>query len=350
MAVGKVKERAFASISVQEAVASFLTSLHVKHLRPKTQSEYRSELGFFAAWCQSLHITLDQVNAKQVDAFLDHIKATHRPRQAHKQEISTYTLNSQVRVILTFLNWCLDDEEYSHHVKADVVRRIKKPRVIKVIFETFNAEQIDALLAACAHEESDHLRLRDQAIIKLLLDTGIRATELCTLTIENVDLSPSDAHIKILGKGSKWGEVGMGTECRKLMSQYWRKFREPTLEDEIRQRTREKKLTDQQERRLKRELQETATFFMSRSGKPLTNNGLYQLIRRLGVWAKITGVRCSPHTLRHTFSVMFMRNGGDIYTLSKLLRHSSVKVTENYLKSIQQWEARKAYKSVVDNL
>ena len=70
--MAKVKERANAAISVQEAVVSFLSSPHVKRLRPGTQTEYKSELGFFAQWCQSQHVTLDQVNAKQVDVFLDH--------------------------------------------------------------------------------------------------------------------------------------------------------------------------------------------------------------------------------------------------------------------------------------
>ncbi len=350
MAKRKVQERLFVAIPVQEAVASFLASTHVKRLMPNTQTEYTSELGTFANWCAGQHVTLDQVNAKQVDLFLEHIRSTHKPHQVHRKEVSSYTLAGMTRVIKTFLNWCLDDEEYSKHVKADVVRRIKKPRVIKTIIETFTPVQIEALFAACAKEESDHLRLRDRAIIALLLDTGIRANELCTLTIANVDLSPGDAHIKILGKGNKWGEVGMGSECRKLMSQYLRKFREPTLEDEIRRGTQGKKLSDQQERRLKRNLQETTPFFMNRNGQSLTTNGLGRIVARLGEWANIEGVRCSPHTLRHTFAAMFMRNGGDIYTLSKLLRHSSVKVTEDYLKSIQQWEARKSSKSVLDNL
>ena len=58
----------------------------------------------------------------------------------------------------------------------------------------------------------------------------------------------------------------MGSDGRKLMSQYLRKYWEPTLEEEIKQRTRGKKLTDQQERRLKKELQETSPFFMDRKG------------------------------------------------------------------------------------
>ena len=108
----------------------------------------------------------------------------------------------------------------------------------------------------------------------------------------------------------------MSSDCRKLMSQYLRKYREPPLEDEIKQRTRGKKLTDQQERRLKKELQETSPFFMNRKDEPLTNNGLYQMISRLGEWAKITRVRCSPHTLRHSFAVAYLLQGGDVFKLS----------------------------------
>lgn len=92
--------------------------------------------------------------------------------------MSTYTLADMVKVILIFLHWCLDDEEYSDHVKVDVVKRIKKSKVIKVIIEMFTAGQIDALFVACEKEESDHLRLRDKAIFALLLDTGIHASEL----------------------------------------------------------------------------------------------------------------------------------------------------------------------------
>jgi len=90
--------------------------------------------------------------------------------------------------------------------------------------------------------------------------------------------------------------------------------------------------------------------FVGRSGDPLTKNGLYQIIKRLGQWAHVKGVRCSPHTFRHTFAALFIKNGGDIYKLSKLLRHSSIGVTEQYLKSLQQSEVRKGTKSVLDSL
>jgi integrase/recombinase XerD len=91
---------------------------------------------------------------------------------------------------------------------------------------------------------------------------------------------------------------------------------------------------------------------MNRYGRSLRPNGLYQIFDRLGQWAGISPdeVRCSPHTCRHTFAVNFIRQGGDIYTLSKLLRHSSIKVTEEYLKSLKQSEARRGAKSVLDNL
>jgi integrase/recombinase XerD len=74
------------------------------------------------------------------------------------------------------------------------------------------------------------------------------------------------------------------------------------------------------------------------------------MVALLGELAEIKGVRCSPHTFRHTFAAMYMRNGGNIYTLSKLLRHSSVKTTETYLQSTRQYEARHHGQSVVDKL
>lgn len=346
----KVVEQAQSPISVQEAIQAFLTSSNVKVLQPGTIQEYQHELNRFATWATTKHLLLEQVNAKVIDAFLDYIKATSKPHQTGRTEISTYTLHSQVRVILTWLNWCLDDEDYGAYVKAETIRRIKKPKVIKTIFETFSVEQIATLRAACLREYNTHLRLRDETILLLLLDTGIRASELCGLTLANVDLSSEDAHVKVLGKGQKWGEIGLGVESRKYMARYLRQFRQPTFQQEVKDALKGKDLLDRQVRRIEQDMREHSLFFLNRAGVPLTPAGLNQLISRLGEWAEIEGVRCSPHTFRHTFASMFMRNGGDIYTLSKLLRHSSVKVTEEYLKSIRQWEARHHAQSVVDNL
>jgi integrase/recombinase XerD len=317
------------SPSVEEASQEYFSS--IRRLKEKTQEEYQYKLGLFYKWCTSNSVLLKDVSARVIDDFLLHMKSTHKSCNSSKSEISSSTLASEVRVIKAFLNWCLQDDQYSQYVKPIVVSRIKMPRITQEIIQTFSSGQIDALFKACDKEISEHLQMRDRAILAVLLDTGVRANELCTLTLQNVILDAKESYLRVYGKGDKWGEVGLGGQSRKLLRKYIRVFREPTVEH-----TKEK-------------LKE-ARVFVNRSGDPLTVNGLGQIIERLGEWAHIKDVRCSPHTFRHTFARMFMQNGGDIYRLSKLLRHTSIKTTEDYLKSLQQSEARKGAKSVLDNL
>ncbi|HEX9503837.1 MAG TPA: tyrosine-type recombinase/integrase [Patescibacteria group bacterium] len=340
----KIKKRSESEdVFVQEVTQEYLSSPHVRKLSPRTQEEYQQELGVFSDWCSCRQICnekgkreviageglmLHQIDQHAVQFFLEHLQVTHKPTK--KSELSTYTLAGYVRVIKSFLNWCLQDEQYGCCTSSVVIQRIENPKVIEVIIETFSPEQIQALFKACDKEESEHLQMRDKAILAVLLDCGLRATELITLTIGNISLDTKDAYVRVLGKGNKWGEVGLGEQSRRYVHKYVRMFRISTIGKQI-------------------PLQD-ALVFVNRYGEQLTKSGLWRIVDRLGDWAKIEGVRCSPHTFRHTYARMFMQNGGDIYKLSKLLRHSSVSVTEQYLKSLQQSEARKGAKSVLDNL
>ncbi len=80
--------------------------------------------------------------------------------------------------------------------------------------------------------------------------------------------------------------------------------------------------------------------WLNRVGQPLTRNGLDQALYTLRDKAGVEGVRVSAHTSRHTFSFNFLKATGDVYRLSKLLGHSSVAVTETYLRSFRARDAR----------
>lgn len=353
-------------VSVLDAVEDYLNDPRVKRRAKTTREEYDHELHIFSTWCaqhaliqksKEWHavksddecISLHEINDQVVYLFLEHVRQTHKPGRAGSTEISTYTLNGYARVIKTFLNWCLLDDQYCDHVKAIVVKRIEKPSVVETIVEAFTDEQIAAMFKACDKEESEHLQLRDRAILSVLLDSGLRASELVTLTIGNVSLDTKDSYVKVLGKGSKWGIVGLGEQARRAIQKYIRMYREPTISYNVSQQ--HKNISERQLADLTKKEMQKSLLFVSRTGKQLTRSGLYRTIERIGRWAGIDDdERCFPHRWRHTFSIMFMRNGGDIYTLSKLLRHSSVKVTEEYLKGLHQSEARRGQKSVLDNM
>ncbi len=371
MPTSKIKKREEKNnvVFVSDAVLDFLSSAEVKRLSKRTQEEYDANLKTFATWCGSYcliqnrkdstwsvvkvretydSICLHRVNAHAVYFFLEHIQATRKPSKIGHTQLSTHTLAQYVKDIKRFLNWCIQDDQYCEHVNATAVARIKKPQLEETIINIFSDDDIEALFKACDKECYEHLRIRDKAIVALLLDTGLRATELCTLTIGNVCLDPKDAHVRVFGKGRKWGEVGLGEQTRRYLQKYLRMFREPTIEYEVRQKN--KNVSERQLAQIMKQETSQMLFFVNRASQPITRSGLQQIIARLGEWAEIDDVRCSPHTWRHTFACLFIRNGGDIYTLSKLLRHSSVKVTEEYLKSLKQSEARRGAKSVLDNL
>jgi integrase/recombinase XerD len=232
-------------ISVQDAVSHYLQTVHVKYLSSRTVEEYSYELHAFAQWCAQKSVVQDtitkqwsvvsgetilrQINDQGVCLFLEHLKVTHFPHRKTSAIISNYTLAGYVRVIKTFLMWCLLDDYYGQHIKPVTIYRIKKPPVIRRPIEIFSRGQIDALFAACEKEESEYLQVRDQEIIAVFLDTGIRITELIELRMGNVYLDPRDANMKVLGKGGKWGEVGLGVKTQEYLQKYISMFRESAI-------------------------------------------------------------------------------------------------------------------------
>src|SRR5205085_4748915 len=106
-------------------------------------------------------------------------------------------------------------------VAEKTVKRIAIPKIEQKIIETFTTLQIQALLEACHQNSNKAYAERDRTIVALLLDTGIRAGELCTLTLDNLYLdNPHDAYIRVHGKGDKWREVGLGVETLKMLRKY----------------------------------------------------------------------------------------------------------------------------------
>lgn len=84
--------------------------------------------------------------------------------------------------------------------------------------------------------------------------------------------------------------------------------------------------------------------FINSRGQPLKARGILEMMRRCGKRAGIRGVRCSPHTLRHTFAKRFLLNGGDLFTLQQILGHSSLEMVKRYLAPYSQ-EVRRLYRT-----
>lgn len=305
--------------SIKHAVEAY--SYNVLSLSPKTQKWYLQKLQVFTEWAEGQSITLGTLKALHLRQFAEYLKTRINPRTG--KPLSTYTQHGYFQVIKTFLKWCSDEEDLEA-ISDKLIKKTPKVKVDVKVIEIFTDAQIHAIFEACKKEESEVLVVRDKAILSCLFDTGMRASELCGLTLENVHLSKCDAYLKIYGKGSKWREVPLGHSACTALHKYIHRYRPKAKHQQV---------------------------FLNRAGDPLTLSGLEQLFKRLGEWAHIKGgVRCSPHDARHTYAITYLKNGGDIYKLSRLMGHTSVNVTENYLRAFQAKDARTGGQSLLDNL
>lgn len=182
--------------------------------------------------------------------------------------------------------------------------KIPVPKAPQKVINTFTHEQIGKLAQACYNSNGNGYR--NLTILLLLLDSGIRVSELVNINLEDVNLA--EGWIKIIkGKGGKERIVPVGSVVQKSLWKYINHYRPQPL------------------------TQKVTRLFLSDDGLPLTRSSIQQMFRRCGKRAGISGVRCSPHTFRHTFAKSYLVNGGDIFSLQKILGHTSLASVRTYL-------------------
>ena len=187
-------------------------------------------------------------------------------------------------------------------IEANTFDHVKIPRPPGKVIPTFSDSQIQQLLGVLDTRTAEGYR--DYTIILTLLDTGLRVSELCGLKLDNLWLE--DGVLKVLGKGNKERLIPVGKQAQRLLWHYINRCRpEPFVPN-------------------------GDLLFLTREGKPLTKDRVEKIMTYYGGKAGLKGVRCSPHTLRHSAAVRFLRNGGDVFSLQRILGHASLEMTRRY--------------------
>lgn len=218
-----------------------------------------------------------------------------------KAAVSSGTVKTYHSTLRAFFSFLVREGE----IDASPMDRILPPIDRCDQVEPFTQEQFRSLLAAAKKSRGNPRR--DEAILLLLYDTGIRASELCGLVCRDVDLHGGQVTIRY-GKGGKSRKVPIAPDTKRALYMY---LNERGLDES------------------------DSPVFLSERGKVagdgLTRNGLLQLIRRIGRAAKVSDRRCSPHTFRHSFAVEYLRGGGNVFALKLLLGHESLTMVNRYV-------------------
>jgi len=266
----------------------------------------------------------DKVGTQTIRAFIFSLGqkqafSGHRLTHPQPHGLSSHTINTYMRGLRCFFSWLVREEILPESPFA----KVKLPKVTRKIIPTFTDSQLKALLSVIDIKTARGYR--DMAMILLMLDSGIRVSELCGLKLADVHLE--EGTIKVLGKGNKERLSPIGREIQRILWRYINRFRPTPF-------------------RINEDL-----LFMTRDGISLNKDRLQKIMSVYGRKAGIQGVRCSAHTLRHSAAVRFLRNGGDVFSLQRMLGHSSLEMTRHYCE-IADVDMKKAHvaASPVDNL
>jgi site-specific recombinase XerD len=288
-------------LELENLVQGFKLSCQTEGKSPKTIEWYIAFIGRFLGFLKrnEMPTDLEEVQKVHIRAFIQYLQ-TEAKTPFRGKPLSSATVQGYVRSLKAFFAWVIREE----YLEVNPMSKIPVPKGTIKILNTFSREQIADMLEVC--QKYNDTGYRNMTIILLLLDTGLRASELISISLDDINLE--DGLIKIrLAKGNKERQVPVGSLVQKSLWKYINHYRPKPVTPEVRQ------------------------LFLSDYGIPLSMNGLQQMVRRYGVHAGISGVRCSCHTFRHTFAKNYILNGGDIFSLQRILGHSSLASVRTYL-------------------
>jgi integrase/recombinase XerD len=272
------------------------------------------------------HLPTDarMIGSDDIRAFILHLQgskrfANHPYAKRQERGLSGLSINCYLRAIRAAFNRWVDEGL----LERSPFERVKVPKAPKKVIPTFSEQQLDAFFRAI--DTSTPEGFRDYTLFLLYLDTMCHLSEATSATVE--DLNMHERSLRVVGKGNRQRLVPFGVTVQKAVWKYMNFHRpQPAVPNHD-------------------------NAFLTKDGRQLTKNRVEQLMKKYGQRAGIKGVRCSPHTLRHTACVMWIRNGGDIFSLQRITGHSSLEVLRGYI-NLAQSDINAAHRrySAIDNL
>lgn len=284
---------------LREARDGFLFDCECRHLAKGSIRNYRAETKFLMEFLKLKQITeVEDVKANHIRDFM---------KQKQDSGNTACYVNDILKACKTWFNY-LVEEDYieARRNPAAKVKYLKQP---KAIIDTFTVDEMRRMIRF--YDGTDFLSVRNKTIIMLLFDTGMRCNEM--ILMEPEDIKPDYILVKH-GKGSKERVVPKSPALSKQLMKY-RTLRDAYLKEYP---SRHKNL------------------FLSKNGKPLTDEAVARMLKHAAKEVGVSpSVRVSPHTCRHTFAQMQLKNGLDLYSVSRLMGHVNIMITQRYLLGIK---------------
>ncbi len=263
------------------------------NLEQATMEQYQKVLKRFDKFCNAKGITdSSQINA---GVMREHIGGLSSTMGAVSIKIHYMTLK-------VFFGFLKRDEV----IDDNPMLRVETPKLPKRLIQAFSKTDISKLLNA--FDKNEFLGFRNYTIMCILFATGMRRGELIKLCLSDIYFELDI--IKVIGKGNKQRNIPLTQTLRKVLVKYLTKRKEYV--EQLR-------------------LNKCPYLIINNKGERLTATTISGIFSDVGKDYEMKDVRVSPHTFRHTFAKFFLLNGGDVFTLQRILGHSSIETTRRYV-------------------
>ncbi|MGN1148342.1 MAG: site-specific tyrosine recombinase XerD [Lachnospiraceae bacterium] len=275
---------------MKQAIEAFMTYLHnTKKTSENTRLSYQRDLYKLQAFLDDLGVVkVQDISRTNLNSYILYLE---------KNKLAPATVSRNIASIKAFYHFLFKE----HLVSEDISEDLKAPKVEKKMPEIMTVEEVDRLLSQPSGDTPKDLR--DKAMLELLYATGIRVSELISLKVSDVNLKMG---FVICRDGGRERVIPFGNKARNALIKYLEYAREAMLLKE-----------------------EEEILFVNCSGKPMSRQGFWKLIKfyadKAGIQSEIT-----PQTLRHSFAAHLVENGADLHSVQEMLGHSDISTTQIY--------------------
>ncbi len=277
----------------QTHIRDFLDTLQVEcGLSRNTRLAYAGDLKHFHDHLDEVALgRLESLGPSHIEGFL---------RFLRNRQLSDASISRALACIRMFCRHLV-----LHGILArDVSESIEAPKMHKRLPGVLDSQDVDRLLQA-PQEGIDRHALRDRTILAMLYATGMRATEITTLKVR--DVNANLGVVRVMGKGSKERIVPVADRALRLVREYLLqgRYKKTTLSES------------------------SDWLFLSRSGRKLSRVDVYRIVKKY-VQRAAPNHPASPHTLRHCFATQLLSNGADLRSVQEMLGHADISTTQIY--------------------
>lgn len=275
---------------IEKHIKDFIKYLNNEKRYPETTiTSYKKDLDNYYGFIKAKNINYKKISKDEIRSYLKYLDDL---------KYSKTTISRILSTLRHFYQYLMIQKV----IEVNMFKLIKNPKKDKKLPNFLQSDELQKIFDSIDIETP--LGIRNRLIVELLYASGLRVSELASLTIDNININTKE--IKVLGKGSKERIVFFGEYAKKYLELYLEQSR-PILQDK----------------------NKTKILLLNNNGDPISTRGIQLVIDNVVRDASLKH-NISPHVLRHTFATDLLNNGADLKSVQELLGHSSLSTTQIY--------------------